>query len=141
MHSWPWRTSIFAAVLMLASALCLAVAVIPIVRADPSALASPERAVPAFWVAVAVDVVLAGAAVASGRLGFRVLLAVGGVVALLAGLVLIDAATAFTAHGPAMHGTVVVLWVCVGLGVVGGLSMLGAALTPRRHWGDRPPPA
>ena len=140
MHSWPRRISVFAATLMLASAVCLAVGVIPPVRGDTFSHATPERAVPAFWVAVAVDVVLAGAAVASSRFGYRVLLAVGGMVALLAGLALIDAATAYPAHGPAMHGVVVVLWVCVGFDVVGGVSMLGAALTPRRHWGDRPSP-
>jgi hypothetical protein len=141
MHSWPQRASIFAAALMLASAVYVAVGVIPRVGADTFSHATPEQAVPAFWVAVTFDVVLAGAAVASSRFRYRVLLAVAGVVALLAGFALLDAATAYPAHGPAMHGTVVVLWVCVGFDVVGGLSMLGAALTPRRHWGDRPSPA
>jgi hypothetical protein len=137
MHSWPQRLSVFAAALLLASAVCVVVGVIPPVRTDTFSLAAPQRAVPAFWVAVVLDIVLAAAAVASSRLGYRVLLAVVAVVTVLAGYALFDAATAFRAHGPAMHGAVVVLWVCVGFDVVGALSMLGAVLAPRHQWGDR----
>jgi len=122
---------------MLASAASIVVGVIPPVRADTSPLAIPERAVRAFWVVVVLDVLVAGAAVAWGRVGHRVLLGVVGIVALLLGLALIDAATALLAHGPGTHGAVVVLWLCVGFGVVGGLSMVASAVTPRRYWGDR----
>jgi len=89
------------------------------------------------WVVVVLDVLVAGAAVASGRFGYRVLLGLVGILALQPGLGLIDAATAYAAHGAGMHRAVVVLWVCVGLDLVGGLSMVASAVIPRRYWGDR----
>jgi len=137
MHSWPRRILVFGAALMLASAASLAFGVIPPVGADTSPLAIPERAVRALWVVVVLDVLVAGAAVASGRVGYRVPLGVVGIVALLLGLVLIDAATALLAHGPGTHGAVVVLWLCVGFGLGGGLSMVASAVTPRRYWDNR----
>ena len=143
MHSWPRRILWIGAALVLVSAVGLAVGVIPPVRADTYPLATPwafgtaDRAVRAFWVIVALDVVVAGAAVASGRFGYRVLLGLVGILALQPGLGLIDAATAYAAHGAGMHRAVVVLWVCVGLDLVGGLSMVASAVIPRRYWGDR----
>ena len=137
MHSWPRRMLLIGAALMLASAASVAVSVIPAVRADTFPHATPERAVPAFWVAIVLDVLVAGTALASGRFGYRVLAGIMGIVALLLGLALVDAATAYPAHGPAMHAVVVVLWLCVGFDLAGGLSMIASAVTPRRYWGDR----
>jgi hypothetical protein len=52
-------------------------------------------------------------------------------VALLLGLLLIDAATALSGHGPGMHGAGVALWVCVCLDLVGGASMVISAFARR----------
>jgi len=134
MHSWRRRILMLAAALTLASAAFLAFGVIPPVRADTFPSATPDRAVPAFWGNVLLLLVVAAAAVTSSRLGLnrstlrRVLAGVPGLLALVLGLLLIDAATAFSGHGPGMHGAVVALWGCVCLDVAAGIGMAGSAL-------------
>jgi len=119
--------------LMLVSAAIVTFGVIPLVRADTFPGAAPDRAVPAFWANVLLVLLVAAAAVTSSRLGSnratlrRVLAGVTGFLALVLGLLLIDAAAAFSGHGPGMHGAVVALWVCVCLDVAGGIAMVGSA--------------
>jgi len=134
MRTWRQRMLMLAAALMLASAAIVAFGVIPLVRADTFPGAAPDRAVPAFWANVVLALSVAAAAAAASRLGSdratlrRGLAGVPGLLALGVGLVLIDAATAFSGHGPGMHGAVVALWVCVCLDVAAGIGMVGAAL-------------
>jgi hypothetical protein len=143
MHSWPRRILVFAALLMLASAAVVAFGVIPAVRADTYPSATPDRAVPAFWVNAVLTVLGAAAALACLRVAAsratlrRALSGVPGLLALLLGLVLIDAATAYPQHGPAMHGAVVALWVCAGFDLLAGASLLGLALVWRRWWPEQ----
>ena len=137
MHSWRQRILMLGAALMLISAALVAFGVIPLVRGDTSPHAAPDRAVPAFWANVLLVLLVVTAAVTSSRLGSncatlrRVLAGVPGFLALVLGLLLIDAATAFSGHGPGMHGAVVALWVCVCLDVAGGIAMVGSALVRR----------
>lgn len=134
MHSWRQRILMLGAALMLASASVVAFDVIPPVRADTSPGATPGSAVPAFWGNALIALLVAAAAVASSRLGSsratlrRALAGIPGLLALVLGLALIDAATAFSGHGPGMHGAVVALWVCVCLNIVAGIGMVGSAL-------------
>jgi len=134
MHSWRQRILMLAAALMLTSAGIVAFGVIPLVRADTFPGAAPDRAVPAFWGNVVLVLSVAAAAVTASRLGLeratlrRVLAGVPGLLALGVGLVLIDAATAFSGHGPGMHGAVVALWVCVCLDVAAGIGLVWSAL-------------
>jgi len=131
------RLLLFAAMATLATAAVLAMSVIPPVRADAFPGAAPERAVPAFWVNAILNVLVAARALSASRLGDgaptrrRVWTGVAGVIALLLGLALIDAAVAFRAHGPAMQGAVVALWVCVCLDLAGGVSMLVSTFLQR----------
>jgi hypothetical protein len=137
MHLRPLRILLLGAAFLLASAAIVAFGVIPPVRSDTFPLATPDRAVPAFWGNVLLSVLAAATALASSRAGStratlrRVLPGVAGLVALLLGLLLIDAATAFSGHGPEMHGAVVALWVCVCLDLAGGASMVVSALVRR----------
>jgi len=134
MHSWRQRILMLGAALMLASAAFVAFGVIPLVRADTFPSATPDSAVPAFWGNVLLVLLVAAAAVTSSRLGLsratlrRALAGIPGLLALVLGLVLIDAATAYSGHGPGMHGAVVALWVCVCLDVAAGIGMVGSAL-------------
>jgi len=138
MHSWRLRILMLAAALMLTSAGIVAFVVIPLVRADTFPGATPDRAVPAFWGNVVLVLLVAAAAVIASRLGLeratlrRVLAGVPGLVALGLGLALIDAATAFSGHGPAMHRAVVALWVCVCIDVAAGIGLVGSALVRQR---------
>jgi len=133
MHSWRQRLLMLGAALLLVSAAFVAFGVIPLVRADTTPGAMPERAVPAFWGNVLLVLLAAAAAVASARLGLnhatmrRVLAGVAGFLALILGLALIDAATAFSGHGPAMRGAVVALWGCVCLDIGAGIAMIVSA--------------
>ena len=137
MHSWRQRVLMLGAAMMLVSASLVAFGVIPFVRADTFPGAAPDRAVPAFWGNVLLLLFVAAAAVTSSRLGSSratlrcVLAGVPGFLALVLGLLLIDAATAFSGHGPGMHGAVVALWVCVCLDVAAGIGMIGTALVRR----------
>jgi hypothetical protein len=125
----PQRLRQVAAAMMLTSAALIAFGVVPSVRADHFPQASSGDAIPVFRVIVAIELFLALAAVAASRVDssqarHRSLSVAAGVVSVLLGLLLIDAAAAYAGHGPGMRGAVVALWACVGLGVAAGASML-----------------
>jgi len=125
------------ALLLLVSALILALCVVPAVRADTFPRATPGRAVPALWANLLVTALMAGTALVTlgGRSNRtrlrRVAGGIAGAVAALLGLLLIDAAAAFAGHGPEMRGAVVGLWVSVGCSLLGGAAILMAALVRR----------
>lgn len=125
----PQRLRQAATAMMLTSAALIAFGVIPSVRADTFNRASPDDAIPVFWVIVVIDLFLALAAFAASRVDpsqarRRSLSVAPGVVSVLLGLLLIDAAAAYAGHGPGMRGAVVALWACVGLGLAAGASMI-----------------
>ena len=92
----------------------------------------------AFWGTALFGFLVAAAATAASRFGVshdaprRVLLGLAGVVAVLLGVLLMDAAGSFSGHGPGMHGAVRALWVCVGLYLAGGLLIGVPAFVARR---------
>ena len=130
MRSWSYRLLRVGVVLMLATAGVIALAVIPAVRADTFPGATPHRAIPAFWAIVALNVVMVAAAVAAFRARYRVILSLLGVMTLLLGLVLIDAAAAYSGHGQPVGG-VVALWGCVCFDAVGGAAVFTSARISR----------
>ncbi len=132
MRSWSPRILALGVALLFATAGVITLAIIPAVRADTFPGATPDRAVPAFWVNVVLNIGLGVAAIAVFRARYRVLLGVVGVITMLLAAALVDAATAYPAHGPSMHGVVVALWVCVCFDLVGGVSMVASAFISRR---------
>ncbi|HEX4932344.1 MAG TPA: hypothetical protein VFV33_04140 [Gemmatimonadaceae bacterium] len=134
MHVWRQRLLMLAAALLSGSATIVAFLVIPLVAADTFPGASPERAVPAFWGHVGLVRLVAAAALTASRLGpararlRRVLAGAAALLALVLGLLLVDAAMAFRGHGSGMYTAVVALWVCVGLDVAAGIALAVSAL-------------
>lgn len=137
MRVWASRVLVSGVLLLLVSALIIALWVVPAVRADTSPHATPGGAVPAFWASLLVTALMAGTALVAlgGRANRtrlqRVAGAIAGAVAALLGLLLIDAAAAYAGHGPEMRGAVVGLWVSVGCNLLGGAAILMAALVRR----------
>ncbi len=111
--------------------------VIPRVKADSFVHATPSGAVAAFWVSALADFVVAialyGAASASeaGRVSRKVVLVTAGLMALVLGLALLDAAAAFTHHGPEMRIVVYALLACAVADMAVGVLALVAARAQR----------
>jgi hypothetical protein len=134
-----WRRMLrFGALLSFGVAAVVAAGVIPRVKADTFPFATPDTAVPAFWGVVMADV-LVGAALLSTALMTRrgrrvrpVLIVAAGFVGRLLGLGMLDAALAFTGHGPAMRGPMIALFVCVGAELAVGATVVAAMILRRR---------
>ena len=127
------RMLLVCAGLFVAAALLIALGVIPPVKADTTPGASPEDAVPAFWVIVGLNLLVA-VAVASIAIwskrrsrGSTSVLVVFGLVALLGGLALVDAAFAFRGHGPSMQTASTLLFVCVAADILAGAAVVTTA--------------
>jgi hypothetical protein len=127
-----WRVVLrVGAGLFLVVAAILVVVVIPAVAKDTFPLATPGAAVTGFIVSVAIHVFMAAFMLWRTRGGK--LPVVAGVFGLLLGLLLLGGASAFAAHGPAMHPAVIALWACTGIDfLVGAASLVAAAMTRER---------
>ena len=129
MRSRSRRLLSLGVVLMLAVAGVIAVGVIPSVRGAPYPGATPDRAARAFSVIAVLNGVMAAAAVASFRARVWPIVFLLGVVTLLLGLLMIDAAAALSGHG--LPGATAALWGCVCFDVIGGTAVLVSALMSR----------
>ena len=127
------RLLLVCAILFLLVAFVVALRVIPAVSADISPNAVPERAVPPFWVNVGLSVLLAASC---GAVAFRskgrdristTILVVLGIVALLLGLALVDAASAFRSHEMLAQGTLMFLFVCAAVDLLSGALVIVVA--------------
>jgi hypothetical protein len=116
--------------LIVLSAIILAFIVIPSVRTDTFPRATPERAAMAFWVNVVIKLLIVAAlsgiilAHHRGNKLNKGLLITSGVILALLGLSLIDAAFAFSDHGPDMQSSAVLLFVCVCCDLVAAVIVL-----------------
>jgi len=118
--------------------LVVALVVIPAVESDESLNALPERAVPAFWINVYLNLLLAIACAGvafiaksqgSISVAIQIVVAIGG---LLLGLALIDAAFAFRSHELITSGTPPLLFICAAADLVAGAAaVVAAARRPR----------
>jgi hypothetical protein len=127
------------AALLGAVALVIALGVIPAVRSDTFPAATPDRAVPAFWVTVGINLMVAMVllVVARRKKGrTRTLASVLGLLAffaLMLAFALFDAASALRSHGPGMRPVSVLLFACSAADLMTALLvMLTAFLFPRR---------
>lgn len=109
--------------------------VIPHVINDTTPGTTPERAVPAFWVLVAIHLVvlavLIGKIVVSRRGGrFRkTWLVISGIILILISLPLLDAAGAYLGHHAPMSSVAILLFLCVACDIIAGII---AILLPSR---------
>lgn len=91
-----------------------------------------DTAIPAFGGVVGIGLLLAAASLAAVRIDSahptlaRVLSGIAGVLSVLLGLLLMDAALFYGGHGRGMLGAVVALWACVVLDIAAG-GMIAAA--------------
>ena len=124
------RLLLVCATLFLLVAFVVALRVIPAVKSDISPNAVPERAVPPFWVNVGLSVLLsvscgAIAVWSKGRGRFSTtILVVLGIIALLVGLALVNAALAFQSHEMLARGTPAFLFVCAAVDLLAGALVL-----------------
>jgi hypothetical protein len=125
-----WHRILYVATgLVILVVLMIAFYIIPQVKADTFPHATPERAVPAFWVNILIQLLNVAALIYSimfshreGHLENGFLVTVG-VVLILFSLVLIDAASAYLAH-PGLHSTVIFLFICIGFDFIAGVLSL-----------------
>jgi len=107
--------------LIILGSLILPLFVIPSVRADATPGATPERAVPAMWVIVIIQLVFVATLIKvifdNQRRGEAIpngLLIGTGVVLIILSLVLYDGASAYLGHGPGMHKAAISMLICIG---------------------------
>jgi hypothetical protein len=133
------RFLLVGAALLVVVALVIATGVIPPVRADTFPLALPGRAAAAFWVNVVLCLVVAAllvlAAVRTEKRSRRSAVALGFLAAfvLLLALALFDAGSAFRAHGPALHGATVLLFLCAAADLLAGILVVASVSLFPRH--------
>ncbi len=133
------RALLLGGALALLVAILLCVAVIPQVLRDTFSPATPARAATAFGVVALLLVVVGIAALAVPRVPTAgtfvrpaLMPTIGGVLIVFLGLALLDAAAAFSGHGPAMRGVTMTLWGCVALSIIAGASLIASAVAARR---------
>jgi hypothetical protein len=133
------RMLLVCALFCFAVAAVLALGVIQPVRDEVLRGATPERAVQAFWVNIILNLFTSATLVviafwSKGRswLSTSVLVVVG-LVALLLGLALIDAGTAYRSHGPTMQTASVILFFCAAADILAGILVVTTVfLRPKR---------
>ena len=124
------RLLLICAISCLLVAAVVALRVIPAVQSDASPNAGPERAVPAFWVNAGLSLLLsvscgAVALRSKGRgWGSTTILVLVGIVALLLGFALLDAAAAFRSHEMLARGTAGILFICAAVDLLVGISVI-----------------
>jgi hypothetical protein len=118
------------AILLVLSAILVAVLVIPPVRADTFPGSTPEAAVPAFWVNILLSSLSAiglgmAARKARGRSrGLTAFLVILLLLMFLLAVALNDAARAYGAEGPAMRSAASVLYLCSGMDFIAWILVL-----------------
>jgi len=131
---------LLAAGLAFGSAMIVALGVIPPVRTDTFARAAPGAAATGFAVNAILNLLVGIALLASVRWrsggAGKVLIVVAGVVGLVLGSALLNAAGAFAGHGPAMRAVVVMCFAGSAGDLGAGVLALIAAFRGRRKFGE-----
>jgi hypothetical protein len=125
-----WHRILYVATgLVILVVLMIAFYIIPQVKADTFPHATPERAVPAFWVNILIQLLIVAALIYSIMFSHRDghfkngFLVTAGVVLILLGLILIDAAAAFLGHTD-LPNTSIFLFICIGFDIIAGILSL-----------------
>ena len=133
------RMLLACAALLAAGAIVVALGVIQQVQAATFPGATPERAVPAFWVNIGLNFAAAATLVfiaiwSKGRSWISIsVLVVIGLVTMFLGIALTDAAFAFQAAGPSMQTVSILLFFCAAADFLAGvLVIITAFLLPKK---------
>ena len=133
------RMPLICAAMFAAVALVLILGVIEPVTVEASIGATKAVAVKAFWVNISLNLLLAAFLVfVAIRLKTQFwnaapVHAVGGVIGILLGIALMDAASAYQSHGPSMQTASLLLFLCAGVDFLTGLVLvITAFLQPKR---------
>ncbi len=100
--------------------------IIPQVKTDTSPTATPDKAVPAFWVITLIQVLIVAALIYSIMFSHKVghfengFLVTAGVILIISSLILIDAASAALGH-PDLHVAAIFLFICIGFDFTAGV--------------------
>jgi hypothetical protein len=139
----PRRLILIAAALLAAVTVVLAVGVFPPVRSDTYPEAAPKSAAAAtriqavFAALLAIALLLVSALAAARPRAARATLHVIAAVAFLLGLVLAGPAASFVAHGPALRGAVILMYLSAAAELAAAVFMVKAASRLRRSASDR----
>ncbi len=125
--------------LLVVVALVIAFGVIPSVKVDTFPHATPERAVPAFWVNCTLQLLAAGfflsvSITTRGRtVPSMILQTILCLLVFLLGYGLTDAALAYLGHGPQIHLTAIILFASAAATYISGLIGISVAyLIPKK---------
>jgi hypothetical protein len=120
-----WNRNLYIAIGLIVTVVIIIIFyIIPQVKATPNA--TPERAVPAFWGIVFIQLLIVGALIYSIMFSHREghfengFLVTAGVVMILSSLILIDAASA-SLGDPDLHGAAIFLFICIGFDFIAGV--------------------
>jgi len=119
-----WNSILYMAIgLVIMVVIIIIFYIIPQVKGAPNA--TPERAVPAFWVIVIIQLLIVAAFIYSIMFSHREghfengFLVTAGVVMIVSSLILIDAASAFLDID--MHRAAIFLFICIGFDFIAGV--------------------
>lgn len=127
------RTLLVCAVVFVIVALVLALGVIRPVKTDTYPGVTPDRAVAAFWVNIGLNLLSALTlffiAIRSKVFIWisKSVLIIVGIIVLLLGIALADAASAYLSHGPSMQSASILLFICAAADFLGGALVVTTA--------------
>ena len=133
------RMLLVCAVLFIIVALVVALGVIPPVKADTYPGVNHEIAAAAFWVNISLNLLSAFSlffiAIRSKERSWKStsVLVIVGIIVLLLGLALTDAASAYQKHGPSMESASILLFICAAADFLAGVTVITTAfLRPKK---------
>ena len=133
------RMLLVCVVVLFIVALVVALGVIPPLKSDTYPGVTPEKAAAAFWVNIGLNLLSAFSlffiAIRSKGRSWKStsVLVIAGVIVLLLGLALADAASAYQKHGPSMQYASIFLFICAAADFLAGVTVITAAfLRPKK---------
>jgi hypothetical protein len=131
-HHTSRRILQLCAFLLVIVSMMLIAGVIPSIKAEVLRGGTPEKALVAFWVNIGITVLMAiSIFFAVIKLKGRSLSAtsvISGIIVILLGLALFDAASAYSNHGQEMKSASIILFICAAVDAITGISLIVASI-------------